>query len=305
MAPPPNRRPGFSRKAQYGIFAGYVLAVAGAFAGLLLLAVSLFDPSGFAALKTIGREATAPVAEGVDGGRRAVGGAGSAIAAYVNAGRKNTQLERQVQAYRSELIKARSQEREIERLRAMLGLARNTTEVVAVGRLISSSASSTRRLGTLSIGAQSGVREGQPVRNPKGLVGRILNVGPRTASILLLSDPENVVPVRRASDGLPAFSTGLANGDVEIRAINAGQNPFRAGDVLVTSGNGGLYAPDIPVARILRLTPDGAVARPFAQPADTSYAMVQRVFVPLEEAPAAGAAASDAESLPVVKSPGP
>ncbi len=293
MAPPHDRRPGFSRKAQYGIFAGYVLAVAGMLSGLLLLAVSLIDPAGFAALTTVGREATAPVAQGVDGGRRAVGGAGSAIAAYIDAGQRNALLERQVDVYRAELIKTRSQEREIERLRAMLGLTRSRGDSVAVGRLISSSAASTRRLATLSVGARRGVAAGQPVRSPKGLVGRVLNVGPGTASILLITDPENVVPVRRASDGLPAFSTGLGNGDVEIRAINAGQNPFRVGDVLVTSGNGGLYTPDIPLARILRLTPDGAVARPFAQPADTSYAMVQRVFVPIEKAappPVSGAA---------------
>ncbi|MBH9537792.1 rod shape-determining protein MreC [Novosphingopyxis sp. YJ-S2-01] len=293
MATPPSRRPGFSRKAQYGIFAGYVLAVAGALGGLLLLAISLIDPTGFAALRSIGREATAPVAEGVDGGRRAVGGAGSTIAAYVNAGRKNAELQRQVDAYRAELIKARSQEREIERLHQMLGLVQNTAERVAVGRLISTSASSTRRLATLSVGTRRGVRSGQPVRSPKGLVGRILNASAGTATILLITDPENVVPVRRASDGLPAFSTGLADGNVEIRAINAGQNPFRAGDVLVTSGNGGLYAPDIPVAQVLRLTPDGAVARPFAQPADTSYAMVQRVFIPVAPPKAPEAPASD------------
>ena len=293
MATPPSRRPGFSRKAQYGIFAGYVLAVGGALGGLLLLAISLIDPTGFAALRSIGREATAPVAEGVDGGRRAVGGAGSTIAAYVNAGRKNAELQRQVDAYRAELIKARSQEREIERLHQMLGLVQNTAERVAVGRLISTSASSTRRLATLSVGTRRGVRSGQPVRSPKGLVGRILNASAGTATILLITDPENVVPVRRASDGLPAFSTGLADGNVEIRAINAGQNPFRAGDVLVTSGNGGLYAPDIPVAQVLRLTPDGAVARPFAQPADTSYAMVQRVFIPVPPPKAPEAPASD------------
>src|SRR3546814_5767463 len=36
MAPPPSRRPGYNRKAQYGLFASYVIAVAGALLGLLL-----------------------------------------------------------------------------------------------------------------------------------------------------------------------------------------------------------------------------------------------------------------------------
>jgi hypothetical protein len=38
MAPPSPRRPGFSRRAQYGLFAGYVVAVIGALVALLLIA---------------------------------------------------------------------------------------------------------------------------------------------------------------------------------------------------------------------------------------------------------------------------
>ena len=61
MAAPSPRRPGYSRKAQYGLFAAYVIAVAGAVAGLLLVLISAFDPTGFAALRGIASEITAPV----------------------------------------------------------------------------------------------------------------------------------------------------------------------------------------------------------------------------------------------------
>src|SRR3546814_13743401 len=61
MAPPKNRRPGFSRRAQYGLFLGYVIAVAGALVGAILLVVSAIDPTGFASLRRAAAEATAPV----------------------------------------------------------------------------------------------------------------------------------------------------------------------------------------------------------------------------------------------------
>src|SRR3546814_2801570 len=61
MAPPKNRRPGFSRRAQYGLFLGYVIAVAGALVGAILLVVSAIDPTGFASLRMAAAEATAPV----------------------------------------------------------------------------------------------------------------------------------------------------------------------------------------------------------------------------------------------------
>ena len=37
MAPPINRRPGFSKRAQYSIFASYLLGILGAVLGLILL----------------------------------------------------------------------------------------------------------------------------------------------------------------------------------------------------------------------------------------------------------------------------
>jgi len=43
----------------------------------------------------------------------------------------------------------------------------------------------------------------------------------------------------RASDGLPAFSAGLGKGLVLIKPLNLGESPFKIGDVIVTSGNGG------------------------------------------------------------------
>src|SRR3546814_17126378 len=60
MAPPKNRRPGFSRRAQYGLFLGYVIAVAGAPVGAILLVVSAIDPTGFASLRLAAAEATPP-----------------------------------------------------------------------------------------------------------------------------------------------------------------------------------------------------------------------------------------------------
>ena len=45
MAPPSNRRPGYSRKAQYGLFLGFLVAIAGIAVGLLLLVASIVQPN--------------------------------------------------------------------------------------------------------------------------------------------------------------------------------------------------------------------------------------------------------------------
>lgn len=102
----------------------------------------------------------------------------------------------------------------------------------------------------------------------------------------------------RVSDGLPAFSAGLGNGTVLIKPLNLGESPFKIGDVIVTSGNGGLYRANIPFARVIRKTSDGALAIPFADPANTPYAIVMKPY--LEVARAAQQAAAPDGKMKVI-----
>ncbi|WP_417594163.1 rod shape-determining protein MreC [Parasphingorhabdus sp.] len=278
MAPPINRRPGFSKRAQYSIFASYLLGILGAILGLLLLLISFIDPRGFSALRTIGAETIAPVSKTLSDIGGATGNAEGEISAYFNAASKNAAMRRELEQNRMEILEARALKQENERLKRLLKLDEDVPDSIAMARLISSTASSSRRIATLGVGSNSGLEPGQPVRSPEGLVGRILETGPTTARVLLVSDGKNVTPVQRASDSLPAFATGRGDGTVDIQPINIGSNPFKGGDLLITSGSGGLYSPGIPVAVVIRKTETGAIGRVLANPAKVSHAIVQPIF---------------------------
>ncbi|MEO0442030.1 MAG: rod shape-determining protein MreC, partial [Pseudomonadota bacterium] len=272
------RRPGFSKRAQYSIFASYLLGILGAVIGLLLLGISILDPRGFAVLRTIGAETTAPISKTLSEVGGATGSFGEEVSAYFAAASKNAEMQRELESYRIEILESRALKQENERLKRLLDLNEDVPEAIAMARLISSTSSSSRRIATLGVGSTSGVESGQPVRAPEGLVGRVLETGPTTARILLVSDGQNVTPVKRASDELPAFATGLGDGTVEIRPINLGTNPFKGGDLLITSGSGGLYSPGIPVAVVIRQSETGAIARILANPAKVSHVVVQPIF---------------------------
>lgn len=280
MAPHQHRRPGASRKAQYGLFVGYVIAVLGAGVGLLLAVLSFADPAGLSALRRAAAEITAPVARVTESAVGSITGVDDAIGAYVDAGAQNRRLRRQVDEARRRLVNTSALEEENRQLRALLKLSQDDDSVIATSRLLSSSATSTRRIALLDAGRNAALAVGQPVRAADGLIGRLLDVGPTTARVLLLTDGNSIVPVRRASDGVPAIATGLMNGDVDVRASQLGMNPFRAGDILVTSGTGGLYHPNIPVAIVVRRSKDGAIARPLADPAKVDAVVVLRAYAP-------------------------
>src|SRR3954469_1079976 len=285
MAPPKNRRLGFSRRAHFGLFIGYVIAVAAALVAVLLLAISIVDPRGFAALRGAALDLTTPVASA----GRSVGdffsGIGESVSNYWQAGAENAELKQQLAETRRELIRRQALEYENRRLTALLGLARAAQDEVTIARIVGSSYDSPRRLATLAAGSAAGVAPGQPVRSPDGLIGRVIETGRWAARVMLVTDGASNVPVRLVRDGTPALAVGRGDGTLELRTLEVGQNPFRRGDILVTSGVGGLYPPDIPVAVVVSSENDAAIARPIADPSRMDYAIVLRIYQPAASAP--------------------
>lgn len=285
MAPPGNRRSGFSRRAQYSTFAGYLIAVAGVIVAGLLVLVSTYDDTAFSGARGAATDATAPAAQIAAKGRTDSQSVWATLAGYFTSGSENARLKREVALARVRLTEAAAVTEENRRLKALMELMDGDPKPVVATRLIGSSSSSTRRFATLGAGSRQGVAVGMPVRSPLGLVGRVLEVGSGTARVLLITDPESVVPVRRASDGIAAFAQGRADGTIQLRLNSLGINPLRRGDAIVTSGSGGLYPPGIAIAVVTRLLPDGAIARPLSDPGATEFVVVEREWNPTGVAP--------------------
>ncbi|MET3712839.1 rod shape-determining protein MreC [Sphingomonas trueperi] len=284
MAPPRNRRPGFSRRAQYGLFFSYVAAIGLLLIGGGLVLVSRYNPHAFAALRSTVAEVTTPVSSGLDMVRRGVGSVPTAISSYFGVRGENSRLKRQIEAEHAALQRALGLERENQRLRLLLKVRDATPETIVVARLVNSSAASTRRYATLNAGSWQRVGQGQPVRDGDGLIGQVVEAGPNASRVLLITDPDSTIPVRRASDGLPAIVTGKGDGTLDVRAANAAANPFRPGDLLVTSGTGGVFPPNIPLGKVSTIGRDSSVVTPASNPDMADFVMVLRVFLP-EPAP--------------------
>ena len=281
MAPARDRRTGFSRRRQYGVFMGYVLAVAGAVVGLVLLVASTFNPPAFSALRMSVAGVTTPVSTGLATVGSSISGIPDAIGNYFFVKQENVALRADRERTRALLMRARTIAYDNRRLRSLLAIRERSPEPVVTARLVSSSASSGRRYALLNAGRWSGVKPGMPVRGPDGLIGRVVETGPNAARVLLLSDGDSIVPVRRTRDGLPAIAAGRGDGMIDIRSVNATNVRFNAGDIFVTTGTGGIYGPGVPVARVIKAGSDSVMARTFADPDTLDFALVEKVFMPV------------------------
>ncbi len=280
MAPPNIRSSGSNRKAQLSVFTGYVLAGVGALIGAAMLIISLWQPQALSGLRAMASDATASI--GSAGASARVGGRDffEAIGGYYRAGSRNAALEREMRIARVKLAEAEALKQENKRLKSALGLREDEIEPVALARIIGSTSSSARRFAYLSAGTADGVDREMPVVSPMGLVGRILEAGRNSSRVMLLTDAESMVPVRRSDDDVVAFAEGRPDGSLRIRLINLGINPLKKGDIFVTSGAGGLFRPNIPVAVVESTNKDGAIAHLLSNPAATDYVSVEPVWKP-------------------------
>lgn len=281
MAPPSSRRSGFSKKAQYSLFTGYLLAGGAAVLGLALLMLSLWQPAAFAPLRGVASDVVAPVGTGGALVRNQSQGFFASIGGYYNAGQQNAALREEMEIARIRLAEADAVKAENLRLKGLLGLREADVKPVVTAQLVGSTATSARRHAYLSAGASDGVRPGMSVLSERGVIGRVLETGRNSARVLLLTDSESVLPVRRAKDNIIAFAEGRGDGLVQIRLVNLGINPLKIGDMMVTSGAGGYYRPGVAVAVISKITPDGGIARLVAEPSATNFVAVEPVYQPV------------------------
>lgn len=270
--------PGWSRRAQYGMFFGFLAVIGGIVVGLILLAISLVSPPTFQRIRGVALDVTAGIASPLHEVSATAKGLVTGAGNYWDAAHQNQKLKDERRRMLQRMIEAKAILQENKQLKATLGLREQTDEAVASGRIVGSSFSSPRRFAILSAGSSDGVAVGMPVRAASGLVGRVIDLAGSSSRVLLVSDKASIVPARMLRGGQPVIAQGRGDGTLDVRPLEVGRNPFRRGDIIVTSGTGGLYPPLVPVAKVVRLDDDGAVAIPLADPANISFAIVQRPF---------------------------
>ena len=171
-------------------------------------------------------------------------------------------LENRVQLQKLDII-----EKENERLRKLLGAIPKTTERLLISEIINVDLDPYKQLILLNKGSNSDVYQGQPIIDAQGVMGQVVHVGPMSSTAVLITDASHAIPVQVNRTGLRA----IAFGSGKIDQLNLRHLPhnvdIKEGDLLITSGLGGVFPPNFPVAVITR------IERPAGEPFATIEAM--------------------------------
>lgn len=204
---------------------------------------------------------------------------------YARVYRQNAELRAELQRMQGWREAALQLEQKNAELVALNNVRLSPRLAYVTAEVLADSGSPFRQSVLVNVGRADGVADGAAVVDGLGLVGRVAGVGERTARVLLLTDGSSRAPVAVGAAGQRAILAG-DNRPAPALDFLEQADEVRPGDRVVTSGDGGLLPPEIPVGQV-RAAPDGRLrVTPTADTRRLDYVRVLRVTPP---APVEGA----------------
>jgi rod shape-determining protein MreC len=203
------------------------------------------------------------------------------------------QAERDSLALGSQAMSALTAEN--ARLRALLELRTRTVSTSVPAEVLHQTAPTEGRTLLLGVGARSGIRSGDPVVSPEGLLGVLVSVGVRTSVAMTWAHPDfRVSAVTEDGSALgivgPSSNTDASEAFLEFRGV-AYRDTVATGTLVMTSGLGGVYPKGVPIGRVAGVRREELgyerIYRlaPMANPGHVAHALIVRTPVAPEAVP--------------------
>ncbi len=166
---------------------------------------------------------------------------------------ENRVLHAEVERLRLKSLQAGEIREENSRLRRLLALKERLPLETLPGEVIGKEWGGWVRSFTVNRGRSDGIPRLTPVIAPDGLVGRVVAVRARAAVIQLLNDPSSAVGVLVQRTRTQGVVEGEPGGGLRFKFLAREGGGVKAGDVIVTSGLGGLFPKGLPVGWVSRV----------------------------------------------------
>lgn len=204
-------------------------------------------------LETAAQETVAPLAALLAVPLRAVEGFFSDIGHRRSAFVENQALKDEIASLREKQSRYDNLAAKVARYEAILGVDTETEIPLRkiAARAIGETDGPFVRSLLLNVGADDGVKIGNPVMSTHGLVGHVINTGPNTTRVLRVSDLNSRIAVASARSGATAILAGDNSPLPKLSFINQREN-WSLGDRVITSGDDGSLPRGLEVGEVVR-----------------------------------------------------
>jgi rod shape-determining protein MreC len=173
---------------------------------------------------------------------------------------ENTRLKSQNLVLDLRLQRFEALERENQRLREAREGSSRVAQRSLVAGILRVDLDPYRQRVLVDKGTRDGVFKGQAVLDAQGVFGQVTRVGPVSAEVIMLSDPEHAMPVQMNRTGVRTIAVGTGRPDALSLPYLPRSADVEAGDLVVSSGLGGVFPPGYPVATVGEIVRDPAQA---------------------------------------------
>jgi rod shape-determining protein MreC len=170
---------------------------------------------------------------------------------------ENERLKDQLREMAREQQETVTLRREHEELTKLFGLSERLQLVTIGAEVISETPSNFEYSVVINRGAEDGIEVDMAVIGPEGLFGQVVRVSGTSAVVQLIIDPDSAVPVRLAASGETGLLEGRRENDLQLGLVDP-NTTVRPGELVETSGLGGVFPPGIPVGVVSVATADEA-----------------------------------------------
>ena len=157
---------------------------------------------------------------------------------------------------RLKLLRFESLEQENQRLRAVRESSARVVQRSLVAEIVRVDLDPFRQRVLINKGTRDGVFKGQAAIDAAGIFGQVTRAGPISAEIILISDPEHAIPVQVNRTGVRSIALGTGRSGLLSLPYLPQNSDVIVGDLLVSSGLGGVYPPGYPVGKVTAVTRD-------------------------------------------------
>ncbi|WP_395826300.1 rod shape-determining protein MreC [Elstera sp.] len=131
------------------------------------------------------------------------------------------------------------------------------------GRVVADAGGAYVRNLLIAVGSNQGVMRGLAAVSGEGFIGRVTDVGERTTRVLLITDLNSKIPVAVGPRGERAVLAGDNSALPRLLYLTQ-ENNVAPGDIVVTSGHGGLLPPGLPIGAVETVSDRAVTVRPLA-----------------------------------------
>jgi rod shape-determining protein MreC len=176
--------------------------------------------------------------------------------------KENEQLHEENLKLRARLQKYNVLVLENERLRQFMQASERLEAEVQLAEILAVDLDPYKQLVTINKGTRDDVFVGQPMLDESGVMGQVIEATHLNAVGMLISDPSHALPVQVNRNGLRTLAVGTGNPSLmELKFIPTSADII-VGDTLSTSGLGGRFPAEYPVAEVTRI--ERTPGEPFA-----------------------------------------